>query len=325
MFMRQIHRRMISHSSLISSSETSLDREIFRKVRLGVALIASLAVLTPGFVCAEEAEKTEKTAKIEEPEPLGMQKFPNRIMLRAGWYHLFGSSITITTQNTIAGIGTTIDFNETLGGETSSSSARVDARYRFNPRHSLGFTYYQVDQDGNKTINQDITFEDTIIKAGAQTSSNLSIDLYRFFYNWSFYSNDKVELALSPGLYMADFKFSLTGSATVQVGEETQMVTPSTVSETFTAPLPSIGGFVNYYITPRLNTELRADVFWIQAGSFTGSMVEFYAGLEYRIWDNIAVGAAYDRLQVGVDIDDIDTNIGWNLVYLYGSLYFFSI
>ena len=93
----------------------------------------------------------------------------------------------------------------------------------------------------------------------------------------------------------------------------------------FPLAVPSIGGYVNYFITPRLSTELRADVFWIQAGDFTGSMVEFYAGLEYRIWDNIAVGAAYDRLQVGVNTGDVDANLGFNLVYLYGSLYFFSI
>jgi len=144
-------------------------------------------------------------------------------------------------------------------------------------------------------------------------------------YNWTFYRTDKVELALSPGLYMADFKFNLSGNLTVQVDDQTQMFTPSTVEENFTAPLPSIGGYVNYFITPRLSTELRADVFWIQAGDFTGSMVEFYLGLEYRIWDNIAVGAAYDRLQVGVNTGDVDANLGFNLVYLYGSLYFFSI
>ena len=283
----------------------------------GVLLVAVTTGFDPNSVFAEESSSEAEVA-------LEMPKLPDRLMLRAGWYYLFGSNATITTNTNLAGLGATVDFEDTLGGDTTASNIRADARYRFTKKHSLGFTYYRVAQGGNKVINQDILIEDTIIKAGASTTSGLSINLWRFFYNWSFYQNDKVELAISPGIYIADLRFDVSANATLQVGNEFQMVSPGTVVEEFTAPLPSVGGYVNYYISPRFNTELRADVFWLEAGSFRGSMVEFYAGAEYRIFDNFALGAAYDRLQVAVKIDDIDSNVGWNLVYLYGSLYFFS-
>ena len=38
------------------------------------------------------------------------------------------------------GIGTIINYADTLKGSQTDTTARVDAYFRFNPRHSIGFT-----------------------------------------------------------------------------------------------------------------------------------------------------------------------------------------
>ena len=55
-------------------------------------------------------------------------------------------------------------------------------------------------------------------------------------------------------------------------------------------------------------------------------MFEFYAGLEYRLFKHLALGAAYDRLQSDVtfssDASGTEIENVWNTAYVYGALYF---
>ena len=58
-------------------------------------------------------------------------------------------------------------------------------------------------------------------------------------------------------------------------------------------------------------------------------MAETYVGLEYRLFKYLAIGAAYDRLSVDLQIDSggngarIKVDNDWNIAYLYGTLYLF--
>ncbi len=63
-----------------------------------------------------------------------------------------------------------------------------------------------------------------------------------------------------------------------------------------------------------------------KAGNLEGSMMEFYAGLEYRLFKPFALGAAYDRLVISAESaasNGFRADVNWNLLYLYGTLYLF--
>ena len=98
------------------------------------------------------------------------------------------------------------------------------------------------------------------------------------------------------------------------------------VNEQLTLPLPSIGLVANYNITPKLQFQSRYDFFYLSVGDYTGSMFEFYAGLEYRFFQHFAMGAAFDRLTAGLKGNGdqaFNVNFGYNLAYVYASLYAF--
>ena len=175
---------------------------------------------------------------------------------------------------------------------------------------------------GEKTLNQQIQFNDQIISAGATTQTGLSFNTYRLLYNYSFYRNDKVELAFSPGLYVLKTNFNFAGQGTINGNAGNTVV----VNEQVSIPLPSIGLVVNYNITPKLQFQSRYDYFYLHIGQYTGSMFELYAGLEYRLFQHFALGAAYDRLTAGLKADGsqgFNVDFGYNLAYLYASLYAF--
>jgi len=273
-----------------------------------VSLFAVFIAILPGLALAEESEQ---------------EQLPGKLMIRGGWAYVWDANTTIAFPGSVSGIGTSIDFAQTLGGDTSTDALRIEALYRFNERHSLGFSWYRIGLAGQKSLNEQIQIEDQIIDVGASVSTSLNLNLYRLLYNYSFYRNEKVELAVSPGLYMSNLKFMLSAQGMVN-----GMVAGSTIiEEQLTLPLPSIGGVVNYNITPRLQSQIRGDFFYLKVGDFSGSMFEFYAGLEYRLFKNFALGAAYDRLVVDVQNQSssggFNVNLGYNLLYLYGSIYLF--
>jgi hypothetical protein len=278
-----------------------------------ISLVTAMVVLlgAPWMARAEDAPATEE--------------FHDRLMIRGGWAYVFGANIDATLPGPITGVGTSIDFTKTLGGQNSTDALRIDTLYRFNERHALGFSWYRVGLGGQRTLNEQIQIEDNIINAGASVNSSLDLNLYRLIYNYSFYRSAKAELAVSPGLYMANTKFALTAHGNI-TGSNNQAFNTTSVNEQLTVPLPSIGLVMNYNITPRLQFQSRSDFFYVKVSDYEGAMFEFYAGLEYRLFKHFALGTAYDRLDASLQDtsrDGFEFSLAYNLVYIYGTIYLF--
>ena len=98
-------------------------------------------------------------------------------------------------------------------------------------------------------------------------------------------------------------------------------------NEDVTLPLPTLGLQVKYNILPRLQAQLRFDWFHLQVSDVKGSIVEVYAGLEYRLFKHFALGAAYDFLDVQADYQKgkkggWGVENSWSSVFAYAALYF---
>jgi hypothetical protein len=250
------------------------------------------------------------------------RQLSDKLMIRGGWAYVFGATANATVAGPVLGVGTSLDFTNTLGGDTSTDAFRVDTLYRFNDRHAVGFSWYRVGLSGEKVLNQQIQVGDQVVATGATTQTGLSFNIYRLLYDYSFYRNDKVELAISPGLYVMKTTFNFAGQGIINGTPGNATV----VHEEATLPLPSIGLVANYNITPKLQFQNRYDFFYLTLNNYTGSMFEFYAGLEYRLFRHFAMGAAYDRLQAGLRGDGdrgFSFDFSYNLAYVYATLYFF--
>jgi len=296
--------------------------EVMRSARWSFSrfcVLPFLALLTLGFLCAGPSlVRAEETTPSEQTD---------KLMIRGGWAYVFGATANASVGGPVLGVGANIDLTTTLGVNSSTDAFRLDGLYRFNDRHAVGLSWYRVGLSGDKSLNQDILIRDQTIAAGAATQTSLSFNIYRLLYNYSFYHNDKVELAVSPGLYSIQTKFSFAAQGTVTTGGGRPIAGSSTtVSEQLTLPLPSIGLVANYNITPKLQFQSRYDFFYLTINDYTGNMFELYAGLEYRLFKHFAMGAAYDRLTAGLKgsgDQSFNINFGYNLAYVYATLYAF--
>src|SRR5215510_14562681 len=176
-----------------------------------ILLVVSILALTFSPPLQAE-EKTEEKTEVKTTAPLS-----DKLMIRGGWAYVFGAHANVAVGGPVLGVGTNVDFTQTLGGDTSTNAFRIDTLYRFNERHALGFSWYRVGLSGDKVLYQAIQIQDQIISAGAATQTSLSFNTYRLLYNYSFYRSDKAELAFSPGLYMMKLNFDFAGQGAVQL------------------------------------------------------------------------------------------------------------
>ena len=291
-------------------------------LRRGLILLA-VSILALALTPLSWAEEKAATPSENAQAP----PFQDKLMIRGGWAYVFGATANVAVGGPVLGVGTNVDFTQTLGGDSSTDAFRIDTLYRFNERHAIGFSWYRVGLSGEKNLTQSIQIRDQVVNAGAATQTSLSFNTYRLIYNYSFYRNEKVELAVSPGLYMMKTNFNFAGQGTIT--PPGGVATPGSVvivNEQLTLPLPSIGLVANYNITPKLQFQSRYDVFYLSIGNYAGSMFEFYGGLEYRIVNHFAMGAAFDRLQAdlrGSGHNGFSANFSYNLLYLYASVYLF--
>jgi hypothetical protein len=273
------------------------------------------------FAPAVTAEAEENTASSSTED------FPDRLKLWGGYQYLFGLNAKIRLDGSSTGHGTTFDFDDDLNGDTTDEAFRAGLRWRIAPNHAVGFSFYRINVKGTGGFDQSFQINDTIFQAGGRTKSHLELDLYRFYYSYSFYHSEKVELSLSPGFYIGDLEAEFKGDLTIRPGDASTASRSGKVKESLFAPLPTLGASLEYKILPRLTAVFRTDYFYIKVSDIEGSMAELLIGLEYRLFTHFAIGASYNRLWVDVDYKSGKSNgwgldAKWNGALAYGALYF---
>ena len=227
-----------------------------------------------------------------------------------------------------SGLGVSVDMEELLGLDSTDSAGRVGASWRFtdNRRHRLDFQWFSFRRDGSRTIGEDIHYKDKdgndqVIQAGTYVDSFFDFDIYELAYSYSFFQDDRIDLAGSLGLYVMPIEFGINATGLFNVGG----------SESFTAPLPTLGVRADFAITPKWFFRSGIKVFYLEIGEFSGSILEASVAIEYLPWKHFGFGLGFDSLNVQVESDGEDypgidfkgeVDFQYTGLLLYAKLYF---
>ncbi len=241
--------------------------------------------------------------------------FPDKYMVRLGTYIIDGSETQFSVSTPI-GLGTVIDYSRDLGGETRETIPRIDAYYRFNPRHRIDFTTFEVDRSGTTTLSIDTTIGGQDYFASETISSEIKYQLYKLAYGYSFYHSSKVELTVSAGLNLTSYDLMFANGA----GDKVE-------TAGFSAPLPMFGLRMGYAITPKWSVHYVAEAFFVDFNDkVRGAMFNYELNTEYKLFKNFAIGAGVARLGTSVEVNDDDwtgqVSDSYRGYTLFGTLYF---
>lgn len=198
--------------------------------------------------------------------------------------------------------GTIIDLESDLGLDRSDAVFRVDGYFRFNEKHRLDLSVFDLSRSKTRVIDEEIEWGDTIYPVNATINSAFDLAIYKIAYTWSFMRRDKGYLGLTAGLYVAGFQASLREA---QLG--------SVESDSVTAPLPVFGLRGEYALSDKFTFRGSAEVFALEYEEYDGSLYDIYAGVDYQLFEHTAIGLGLNSVQldIGITRNNFKGNFDW--------------
>jgi hypothetical protein len=198
--------------------------------------------------------------------------------------------------------GTDVDLEKDLGLSRSDSVFRLDGYYKFNEKHRIDFSWFDLSRSSSKQIERDIEWNGTLYPIDTSVNSEFDLGIYKVAYTWSFYRQDKNFLGVTAGLYIAD-----TGTSLIAPNIGTREVA------SVTAPLPVVGLRGQYYFSDKWSFRASAEFFLFEYNDWDGDLMDLYAGLDYQVSDRIAVGAGFNSVtfDLGVTKENFTGNVDW--------------
>jgi len=186
--------------------------------------------------------------------------------------------------------GTRTNFEKDLDLDGSDSVFRVDGYYRFNERHRVDFSVFDLSRVSSNQITTDIQWGDTLFVIDTVVKTDNDLSIYKAAYTYSFLDRESGYLGATFGFYVADWKASL----------REENLGPAEVGEV-TAPLPVIGLRGEYALSDRWSFRASGEFFFIEYEDVEGSLVDLYAGIDYRVLDHLSVGLGFNSVSIDVD------------------------
>lgn len=198
--------------------------------------------------------------------------------------------------------GTPVDVERDLGLDNSDSVFRLDGYFKFNEKHRIDASWFDLSRTGTKVIQKDIEWNDTIFPIDTQINSDFDLAIYKLSYTWSFMRRDNSFLGLTGGLYIADIGAALDGP-----------ILGAREAADVTAPLPVVGLRGQYDFAEKWSLRYSGEFFALEVDNWDGSIVDLYAGVDYQFHDKFAVGLGYNSVTIDVDVakNDFTGSIDW--------------
>ena len=216
-------------------------------------------------------------------------------------------------------VGAKINTKDQLGLESETAVFRLDGYYRFNRIHKIEFSYFGTNSDSSRVIDTDITLGDKVISAGASLNTYFDMKIYKVNYAYSFYHNDKVELALVAGFHVTQIDVGYNAKGVIN----NIPAVSSHGSTSITAPLPVVGFEGQYSVIPKkLFINYEANYFYLRFNDYAGAITSTALKLEYRFLNHVGAGIGYNinnilaRKDNGTTKIDIDNRLSGAVIYM---------
>jgi hypothetical protein len=209
-----------------------------------------------------------------------------------GSFNLNNSRVQLGVNN----LGLSIDAEELLGLDTHTTSFMFEAYWRFtkNLRHRFDFEWKSYRRSGNTTLLRDIDVGDHTIPLGSTVDTTFDLDVFRLSYSYSFFQDDRMDLAFAIGAYIVPVNFDLKAQGLVNVVE----------SESITAPLPVVGLRFDFALTPKWFLRNSLDIFYLEIDDFRGGITDVKIRLEYDAFKNVGFGLSAEYFWLLIEGED---------------------
>lgn len=199
------------------------------------------------------------------------------------------------------GLGTKISFEDDLGLDNSKTVFRLDTSFRLDTRHSLQFSYIDLDRDGNNVTSRTLIIDETVYPAGSRLDTEFEYQVYKLAYTYSVWQDSGYDLGFTTGLHVFDIDLNIESDVADKEGAGG------------TSPFPMIGLRGSWQLTPQWFLRNHIEYFEISEGDIEGRLIDFMILIERRFGEHWGTGFGYNKLDV--DAENTEENDEMDYVY----------
>jgi hypothetical protein len=260
------------------------------KVRISHALTLLLAL--------GAADRAHAQERREADDPLA-----DRFSVSLGWF-LVDTSTRVRVDGT-ARQGSEIDLEGHLGFD-DTDRFRVDAYWRFKPRHKLRLLYFDTRRSSSRTIDRDLQFRDRTFTISSEIDARFTTQVAEIAYEYAFLRRERYEVAATLGIH--DLRFDLALAAT-----EGQQGITQAESAAANGPLPVVGLRGVWRLSDRWFVDAQAQFFEVSVNPYDGRIEDYNASLVWQALPHVGIGAGYNEFVTRLDVDGsrFDGHLRW--------------
>jgi hypothetical protein len=200
---------------------------------------------------------------------------------------------TLRVDSPTLGVGTEIDLESDFNVDDRLFLGRVDADWWFAKRHALDFSAFKISREGTRVTNRDIQIGDVVFPVDTEVTSESDLAMVKLAYRYAFLYRPRWRAGASLGVHTVNWNSSWTAGA-LALDEEFD----------YTIPLPVIGVFAAYAITPRLFLDASSEFFSLEYEEYDGFVNNTRVNLEHHTFEHVGFGVGLDYFLVNASAEN---------------------
>jgi len=213
----------------------------------------------------------------------------DRFMIGIGGFYPT-SSTTLRLDRPDGGVGTSIDFERTLGLDDKKLVFDATGRWRFTERWRVEAEYFALNRSGTRTTDRQINWGSQIFPSNVQLNSSLDFSDTRISVGYSFFKTEDKEVGASLGAHVAKYD---AGVDSPQLQERQ--------GAKVTAPLPVLSLYGEFALTRAWAVGVRLDRFALSYGDYDGNITAVNLDVQWEIFRHFIVLGGYRNFFVKLD------------------------
>ena len=229
--------------------------------------------------------------------------------------------VDLRVNGSLGRINRAIDFDESLRLKRNDKTFSGQVSWRFHDRWSVIGQYFRSSDGHRAVLDEDIEWGDVVFNSGSFAAIGSSFSLSRIFVGRRFKPGKRHDIGVGAGVHWLHLGAFVEGEIRIN---GIPVAARRSVSEE--APLPNIGIWYDYSISPRWAFRSRFDLLSANVGDYDGVLINAAFGVNYQAFEHVGIGLNYNYFELDVKID----KSGWqgkietiyDGAYVYVSLYF---
>jgi hypothetical protein len=200
-------------------------------------------------------------------------------------------------------VGEDIDFAEKFGLDKQYETFALDFNWRFGEKWSASAQYFETSGKVESVLDENLDWNGVVFQSGSSVQASTGFTLYRALVGRSFGDDERTDFGVGIGVHLLELKAALAGNILI-VTDTGQSVVFSNEAVAASAPLPNIGAWYRYSLSPRWALRARVDWFSAAVDEYDGTLLNWQVGANFNLTPHVGLGVAYNSFHLDVGVDN---------------------